>query len=291
MAKLNFIKDLAVSHSSGHSDLNKKFNDGLGVVPRKAVTFEDKLEELDNLSTKARGQKGRFGWDRRSPAFKYSVLDRWIESQVGRHIDKVVSEAMAFANNKKNASLSVRDKIFSRYGNLNVRGSLEIREYSYFQNHSKYLAVCLVSADGKHIYDTMRKDELYVNLAGILCKVPEKIIAKCDALRAQDRKKSNRSVVKIKGRFYFCLNGAWQELSMAKSEPVRRKVISAITLRELFYTDQPRPNCLLCRKLGINWSENAWRLFDSGSLYCIGFRTLSKKEIKMLLLDTYVISA
>jgi hypothetical protein len=284
MAKRNFIKDLAESHHPGSSDVYSDFtyNHGCGKMLRGAVNYEYEYDEQDNLPIKSRGSRGRFGWDRRQPAFKYTVFDRWLNAQVGRPIDKVTAEAMAFAKGDDPASRKVRAYIFSRYENLQVRGEIEV-----YKGANGWPEIVLVDVNGREVqtFTYWKKSAIYVNRAGILCCVSERDRFRYETARKQYLKKQQAVPVKINGTYYFCLNGAWQELQMASVEEVQPRPVPA-SLHNLFGRYfKPVVQDSLCEKLGLRWDDKAWTFYGTFKLYCTGFRTLAKREVKRLLLD------
>lgn len=268
MTKKHFVHDLADGHTRS-SDLNYGYNKGFGNTIRKAVEYEDKYEELDSLPKKVRGEKGRFGWDRRDPSYRWMVQKRWLNAQVGRHIDDIRSEAFAISKKNTPAARMFRREFCSSWKGLNYRGKLkEING-----------ALALVSADETHIYDqNMTEKDLYVNLKGILCYPDKKMVEHLALIRAKRYKEYYASQTdylrEIRGHYYFKVLGSWMEIYLAKAEEARGDYYG--------FHDYLTPPCVLCKKLGLQWREQG--IFPYGK-YCKEIRTLGKKEIRDLLLN------
>lgn len=279
MTKPHFVQDLGDSRRHGSSDLNKEYNHGLGHVHRNAVVYEDIYEELDSLP-RTRGNKGRFGWDHDSGNFRYRLMSRWIKAQVGRPIDDIRSEVFRACKKDNLASRRMRDEM----DDYLTRGQLKVAtpargHYGYAPRPS----VCVVSADETHIIDHyVSVGDLYVDLDGILRKVGKE---EYDALWAEckrvPRQRGSSCVQVVRGRNYFCLNGNWMELTLAKADLAPR----GTGVYHYFGSGYADPNCLLFRKLGGSWANDHHHIFPHAGQYCKSMRSLSRKEIKAMLFD------
>lgn len=109
MTKKYFVQEISHGHHGGDSELKKDYNNGIGKVIRKAVDYEDLFEEMDSLPKKVRGNKGRV-WDQGYSHYRWQLQNRWLKTQVGRHIDEVYSEICALSKGR-NPAASVEEDL------------------------------------------------------------------------------------------------------------------------------------------------------------------------------------